>query len=298
MKPIRFFLAILLFPVITSAWAAPPFPPPGNLAEQVAALQAQVVALQANLAAETAARVAAEVALQQAIDNEMTARINADNILQGQLNIVAASLTNSVLALDGILTLDTINGYPTVRFNGVNVQVVNGLNDTETINGLGNLIIGYNEVAPPPEGPVAFCSDGRYARQDECEANGYIYTNSLKTGSHNLVVGDYNNYSQYAGIVSGRSNTINGRRAVVLGGHEHIAAGGGSAILGGESNRARGIGTSVSGGFQNVATFEFSSVSGGNTNTASGFASSVSGGWRREALGSNDWVAGGLFEDQ
>ena len=298
MKTIRVFLIALLFPVSTSAWAAPPFPPPGNLAEQVAALQAQVEALQADLAAETAARLAAEVALQQAINNEMTARINAHNILQGQLNIVAASLTNSVLALDGILTLDTINGYPTARFNGVNVQVVNGLNDTDTINGLGNLIIGYNEVAPPPEGPVAFCTDGLYARQDECEANGHIYTNSLKTGSHNLVVGDYNNYSQFAGIVSGRSNTINGRRAVVLGGHEHIAGGTGSAILGGESNRTRGIGTSVSGGYRNTATYELSSVSGGSTNTASGFASSVSGGFLREAIDSHDWVAGNLFEDQ
>src|SRR5258705_97292 len=33
----------------------------------------------------------------------------------------------------------------TIRFSGVNVQIVNGLGATETVNGVGNLIVGYNE---------------------------------------------------------------------------------------------------------------------------------------------------------
>ncbi|HWR88240.1 MAG TPA: hypothetical protein VN277_07465 [Acidiferrobacterales bacterium] len=260
MKRLPVLLAALLFPVITSVWAGPPFPPPGNIAAQVAALQQAVAELQGALVAETAARQAAE------------ARIAA---IEG----------NTILQLDGkLLRVVDDSGYVTARFEGVNVQIVNGQGATNSINGVGNLILGYNQIAPPPEGPVVFCSNGQYARQDECEANGFIFTNSLKTGSHNLVVGDYNNYSQYAGIVAGRSNTINGIRAVVLGGHENIASGGGSAILGGESNRARGEGGSVSGGFQNVASGEFfSSVSGGSTNTASGNYSSVLGGNRQEA---------------
>src|SRR5689334_5618916 len=32
----------------------------------------------------------------------------------------------------------------TIRFHGVDVQVVNGTGDTSSANGLGNLIIGYN----------------------------------------------------------------------------------------------------------------------------------------------------------
>ena len=33
----------------------------------------------------------------------------------------------------------------TIRLTGVNVQVVNGLDDTTATNGLGNLIVGYHE---------------------------------------------------------------------------------------------------------------------------------------------------------
>ena len=54
------------------------------------------------------------------------------------------------------------NMIETVRFTGVNVQIVNGLDDTETINGAGNLIVGYNE--PPNDAD--------------------------RTGSHNLVGGN------------------------------------------------------------------------------------------------------------
>jgi len=41
---------------------------------------------------------------------------------------------------------------------GVNVQIVNGEGSTETANGLGNLIIGYNEERGPdyrPSGTIA-----------------------------------------------------------------------------------------------------------------------------------------------
>ena len=51
---------------------------------------------------------------------------------------------NSVLALNGKLKLAQQNGYKTALFTGVNVQVVNGLGKTDIINGLGNLIVGYN----------------------------------------------------------------------------------------------------------------------------------------------------------
>jgi hypothetical protein len=50
---------------------------------------------------------------------------------------------NSVLELDGRLKLARKNGYATALFTGVNVQVVNGLGKTESLTGLGNLIVGY-----------------------------------------------------------------------------------------------------------------------------------------------------------
>ena len=37
------------------------------------------------------------------------------------------------------------NGHKTVRFEAVNVQIRNGLSNTATVNGTGNLIIGYDE---------------------------------------------------------------------------------------------------------------------------------------------------------
>ena len=56
--------------------------------------------------------------------------------------------------------LQYITGGPNeVVITGANLRIVNGLGDTETTNGLGNLIVGYNEsrknssVCP---GPVPF----------------------------------------------------------------------------------------------------------------------------------------------
>ncbi|MCG8590604.1 MAG: hypothetical protein MJE66_15035, partial [Proteobacteria bacterium] len=61
-----------------------------------------------------------------------------------------------------------------VFFEGCNVHVRNGAGTTNTTNGLGNLIIGYNEAGAVPP---------------------------TRTGSHNLVVGEAHGYSSYAGVV-------------------------------------------------------------------------------------------------
>jgi hypothetical protein len=125
-------------------------------------------------------------------------------------------------------------------------------------NGLGNLIVGYNE--PRPEGFVNF-----------------------RTGSHNVVVGQQHNFSGFGGLVVGFFNEISGDFASVSGGRE---------------NAANGVFASVSAGALNRADGERSSVSGGFVNTASGAFSSVSGGNNRTAAGQFDWVAGALFADE
>jgi hypothetical protein len=38
-----------------------------------------------------------------------------------------------------------IAGKPTIQFSGVNVQIVNGEGKTASVNGDGNLVIGYDE---------------------------------------------------------------------------------------------------------------------------------------------------------
>ena len=82
----------------------------------------------------------------------------------------------------------------TLRISGANLQIVNGEGSTGTVNGTGNLIVGYNR-------PV---SGGE----------------SNRTGSHVIVCGDQNNYSSWGGFVSGTKNTITERFSNVLGGRE------------------------------------------------------------------------------
>lgn len=81
---------------------------------------------------------------------------------------LAAIKNNSVLALDGLLALSQdVNGFDTALFNGVNVQVVNGVGTTTSVNGLGNLVIGYN------------ASSGTFVD---------------RLGSHNVILGDDQSY--------------------------------------------------------------------------------------------------------
>jgi hypothetical protein len=65
-----------------------------------------------------------------------------------------------------------------VVISGANLRIVNGLGSTETTNGLGNLIVGYNELRNIPDFP------------------------DVRTGSHNVVVGELNNFSSFGGLVA------------------------------------------------------------------------------------------------
>ena len=165
---------------------------------------------------------------------------------------------------------------------GANLHIINGWNATNTVNGLGNLIVGYNE--PRSSG-----------------------TNT-RTGSHNVVVGMRHNFSQYGGLVVGLLNEINGPWASVSGGTANTAYGAsasvsggagniasaGASVSGGLSNTANGANASVSGGIDNAAIGDFASVGGGRANLAVGDESSVSGGVYNSALGISASVSGGI----
>jgi len=228
------------------------------------------------------------------IANLQAAITSLQNTVTSLQNQLAAVQNNSVLALDGYLSLDTsAYGYQRALFSGVNVQVINGVDQT-TINGLGNFIVGYNT---PRDAGGFVCSDGQYTDLTTCESNSGIWLRSHKSGSHNIVAGDGNSYSQYGGVVFGSDNVINGVMANIAGGETNIASGVYSSVTGGSANEATGQYSSVSGGDSNVATGVYSSVGGGNSNEATGQYSSVSGGNSRNAPGTNDWAAGSLFED-
>ena len=214
--------------------------------------------------------------------------------LWGRVNALERMLTH-------VTSVTGAGGLPEVRITGANLRLVNGLRATATANGLGNLLVGYNE---PRQG------------------------GNVETGSHNVVVGLGHNFSSFGGLVVGRQNEISGAFAAVSGGFDNTAGGASAAISGGIFNRASGESAAVSGGFDNTASASATAVSGGvgntasgegatvcgghgNTasghtaaisggqaNTASGVTSAVSGGRNHTVRGDFDWVAGSLFADE
>lgn len=205
-----------------------------------------------------------------------------------------------------VFTLDGSDAY----FSGFNVHIRNGRSDTGTAgqNGLGNLIVGYNE--------------GTSGQQ--------------RSGSHNLVIGPEHEYVSVGGLIAGFANTVavkyasvsggqcnyagtqtaphciadtapgvaasisggqqnrvSSYSASVSGGAGNDASGDGASVSGGAGNDASGDGASVSGGYSNVASGKFASVSGGGGNKASGPWASVSGGDSNVASASNASVSGG-----
>ena len=72
--------------------------------------------------------------------------------------------------------------------SGVNVHIRNGMSKTYWKNGVGNLIVGYNE---------------RMGTED-------------RNGSHNIVIGPDHSFSSHSGIVTGWGNTISGPQAVCI----------------------------------------------------------------------------------
>jgi hypothetical protein len=174
------------------------------------------------------------------------------------------------------------NGLPHMVITGANLRIVNGLGRTDCTdeqgneipacpNGLGNLIVGYNEPRPEEAG----------------------FGPPIRTGSHNVVVGQFNNFSRFGGLVGGLFNTISGEFASVSGGSGNTASGSAASVSGGQDNTASGILASVSGGISNAASGNVSSVSGGSLNAASGDVSSVSGGQANFASATFASVSGG-----
>jgi hypothetical protein len=220
-------------------------------------------------------------------------------------------MAERMAAVEHKLSAMTFDGATNeVVITGANLRIVNGLGATDTTNGVGNLIVGYNELRPIDFPPPTFGGPP-----------------DVRTGSHNVVVGTRLNFSSFGGLVVGAASEISGRFSSVSGGafntasndlssvsggientasgffssvsggQGNTASGPSSSVSGGHENTARGRLSSVSGGESNTASGEVSSVSGGEQNTASGDFSSVSGGTNRTAPGTEDWAAGPLFAD-
>ena len=173
--------------------------------------------------------------------------------------------------------------------------MIDGSGIESTLNGTGNLVLGYDEKP------------------------------GTQTGSHNLLLGGTgNSYTSYGGIVGGFSNKISGalcldpRRSrqhrLGIRKHDHrrllqqsqrqllhhqrrLFKPRGRRHTGHERFLHRsgscGVFPSVLGGTGNQAGAENATVSGGEKNTASAIDTSVSGGYGNRATGRWDSVTGG-----
>jgi hypothetical protein len=209
--------------------------------------------------------------------------VGSSAVAQASVLCISAKLTGTIKLRDACkekqIQIGTFDGT-TLQFSGINVQVVSGSGATDgAVNGLGNLIVGYNKNV----------------------------SGNVRTGSHNLIVGDDHEYTSYGGVVAGSNNKIIGASAVVSGGSGSTAAGNFSSVSGGFGNTANGAGSSISGGggntaydsssilggFSNTSNFDYSTISGGRANSTGALFSSVSGGLDNDASGEYSSVSGG-----
>lgn len=261
-------LALLTLFCSEATWAQKSLPADRqrSLTRELTALRAELKQLRAERAAVEADRETLQAQLRALREQILAVRED-----------VRGLKANSILDLNGYLTFENSTGYPTAVFRGVNVQVINGTGDTQSANGLGNLIVGYNRAR---EGtPV--CSIGYFSTEAECTARGGRWASSHKSGSHNIVGGDFNSYSLWGGLLLGTQNAINAPFSVVTAGSGNVASGDLSSVTGGSFNTSSAMYGSVTGGLNNTAKGDFSSVSGGSS---------------RLATGSYNWASGALIQ--
>lgn len=188
------------------------------------------------------------------------------------------------------MTLTTIDGYPSIVVEGVNIHLRNGLGGTNTDNGLGNLVLGYNESRADP-------------------------ADNIRTGSHIVVTGREQNYEGSAGFLGGYQNTLNADYGSILSGFSNENYGLGSAVVGGlfniaghpndpnesfysvvvsgYNNLGLGRGAGILAGQNNVTRGLYSAIVSGTSNQTSGTRSCIVSGFSNVANGRNSVIVGG-----
>lgn len=197
-----------------------PFAPMATLQASMDTLLADMAGLKTQVDQLTVANTRlteANAALQVAL-NAAKADISTVSVKVAALDTKAVDIIPGLgeyLKIDKTTVLQGVRG-PHLMFRGVNVHVQSGSGATDNnaapYEGLGNLIIGYNENTPTPT--------------------------LIRTGSHNLVGGGMNSFSSVGGMVFGYQNTISGPYANVVGGSVNLAQGPNSTVYGSTSQRA------------------------------------------------------------
>jgi hypothetical protein len=304
----RLFLSLLIASLLlcaVTATAQAKTPSLRSLAKTVAALQKKVVSQAKTIKTQTAdltsakAAIASQAATIKTLDADLTsakaaiasqaATISTQGqtvTTQGQTigdlstRLTAAetklSSAASILAIAPYVSLHTeVMNYvkgPNIVFQGANVHVRSSSVENDN-SGLGNLIVGWDDV---PGGTLP---------------------NPFRTGTNNLVAGDYNNFTNYGCFVDGYLNSVSGLYSSVSGGGYSSASNQYASVSGGYRNTASGDSASATGGYYNVADGHYGSVSGGYHNYATGANSTVTGGQNNHATGGQSSISGGGYYD-
>lgn len=209
-----------------------------SLQTQIRALQTENAAQASLLQSQAAAISALNAALTQEVSNRMT---YADNIgsstLASAKTYADTQLTAAKTYSDGKLApvADKLTHFSrsgnNVYITGANLNIRNGMGSTygSGVNGLGNLIVGYNE------------------------SRGLTTDPDVRTGSHNLILGQGMNFSAVGAILNGINNGSTGHFASVLGGTGNVASGTYSVVVGGYNNKTTGGWSTILGGRDRTA---------------------------------------------
>lgn len=232
----RFVRALGLWAALFSALILPALvqaQPVTSSAQRLANLEAAVAALTETvnaLKSENASQASAITALQTALNKQITdQKAYADSVGSSTLASARTYADGKVAPVADKLVHFSRSGNE-VYITGANLNIRNGTGVTyQTLNGLGNLIVGYNELR-----------------------TGTGATNT-RTGSHNVILGFNQNYSSagafvsgavnsstnfFASVIGGTGNTSGGHYSVVVGGYDNQATGDWSTVLGGQGVRA------------------------------------------------------------
>ncbi|KID56923.1 hypothetical protein JF50_13655 [Pseudoalteromonas luteoviolacea] len=243
-------------------------------------------------------------------------------ILTG-LTCISISASAHHLGADQRAKLSSILGCmsqsnDTIHIHGCNLQITNGLSDTQSNNGTGNLIIGYNDISTEPPASKSgshnlIIGHGHtYTRSGSLIAgtkNTVHAPSSFVTGSSGLVEGanadrgtiagglGNTNKAFLSGILGGNNNTISDQFShamVILGGQSNDLDGQYSTIAGGVNNKVvKALQVNILGGQNNTATVQQTVIAGGRNNTAAREAATILGGQNNTAKGFRSTIAGG-----
>ena len=289
-------ILLLFAPVV---WAVPPTTNSGVNA-RVAAMEDAVSDLQTLVATQQAEIVALQTDLATALSRIVST--------EGDVIALQSDVDSPVFDLAPFVSVDysSLNALsgPHIIFEGANIHIRSGsgaTNDNDTLIGLGNLIVGYNESRENVDRDYIYkivggiSGGGRfdkvnYDEMGDCQNTGSMIPTFMppedklgpcnyfpeiydgeaqmtrRYGSHNIVVGPYHNYSSHGGFLGGVFNSIgdNAIGGTVSGGAANLVTRPGSVVVGGARNTASGRMSTILGGSINW-TFSTKSGTGGHT---------------------------------